>query len=86
MSKEKILANQHKIGLAANCLHISAVLYLIGGAIAVPLFLSEYQTDQGLTFLTISLLALVGGIELVAFGLYRRMRWAWTAGICIFGI
>lgn len=37
-------------------------------------------------FMFLFCLALVFGIEVVAYGLERRKFWAWIAGLCIFGL
>jgi hypothetical protein len=81
---------QHKIGLATVCLHVSALLYLIVGLLAFPLFMADdHAADMGL-FLAVALLifclVLIAGIEIVVYGLHRRKFWAWVAGLCIFGL
>jgi hypothetical protein len=79
---------QHRIGLATICLHISAVLYLLAGLL-FPVLLADEQTGVGMAFAVILLvvcLAIVVGIEIVAYGLHRRRYWAWIAGLCIFGL
>ena len=76
----------HKIGLATVCLHISAVLYLI---IGVLLLMFDDDARLGMPFAVGMLLfffVLVGGTELVVYGLHRRRFWAWVAGLCIFGV
>ena len=37
-------------------------------------------------FLFVFCLALIVGIEVVAYGIQRRKFWAWIAGLCIFGM
>ena len=79
----------HRIGMAIVCLHISAVLYLLVGALLPLLFVSRDMTGADLTFglgFLVFCLALVCGIEFVVVGLKRRKFWAWIAGLCIFGI
>jgi hypothetical protein len=79
----------HKIGLATTCLHISAVLYLVLGALMFPLFTHDDETGYGSVIAAgffVFCLILVAGIELVVYGLHRRKFWAWVAGLCIFGL
>ena len=79
---------RHRIGLAVVCLHISAVLYLLVGLLMFPLFLADDHTGIGLPLavgMFVFCLALIAGVEFVAFGLGRRKFWAWVAGLCIFG-
>ncbi len=89
----------HKIGLAMVCLPISAGLYLLVGGLMFVLFPGQANYDYniareddngfGLAFavgMFIFCLALVAGIEVVAYGLHRRKHWAWVAGRCIFVI
>lgn len=80
---------QHRIGLATTCLHISAVLYLIVGVLMFPLFMADDESGLGMVFAIVLFalcLALITGIEVVAYGLRRRKFWAWVAGLCIFGL
>jgi hypothetical protein len=80
---------KHKVGVAIVCLHLSAVLYLIVGVLMFPLFTADDDTGLGLAFavgLLTFCLALIAGIEVVAYGLRRRKFWAWVAGLCIFGV
>jgi hypothetical protein len=47
------------------------------------------RDDVGLgigLFMFLFCLALIVGIEVVAYGLERRKFWAWIAGLCIFGL
>ncbi|MEQ1905862.1 MAG: hypothetical protein ABL888_16860 [Pirellulaceae bacterium] len=83
------MAQQHRIGLATACLHISAALYVIVGLLMFPLFMLDDLTRLGLPLAVAGLLfclALVVGIEFVVNGLRRRKFWAWVAGLCIFGV
>lgn len=75
--------------MAVVCLHISAGLYLLLGLLAVPLFVADDPDGIGRPFavgLFVCCLALIAGIEFVAYGLSRRKFWAWVAGVCIFAI
>ncbi len=79
---------RHKVGLAINCLHISAVLYLLIGTSFLLLTMSDdlrIAMEFGVV-LFIFCLAMVVGIEYVVYGLTRRKYWAWIVALCIFGI
>lgn len=79
----------HRIAMAIVCLHISAVLYILVGVLALWFFLSTDDTGAGMVFgvgTLILCLALAAGIEFVVVGLRRRKLWAWIAGLCVFGI
>lgn len=75
-----------RLGVAAICLHISAVIYVIVGLALLGYFLWPQPTgmppEVGL-ICCIIFLALAFGIEVVARGLRRRKYWAWVAGVCI---
>ena len=84
----------HKIGFATVSLHISAVLYglLAVACLAGPYFVTDIPENQRTVVwivaavLAVISLALVVGVEFVAYGLRKRKFWAWVAGLCIFGL
>ena len=83
---------RHRIGMAVVCLHLSAVLYLIciiGAILWFPQIVEDDDTGFGSEFVAALILicvALIIGIEIVAFGLLRRKFWAWVAALCLFGL
>ena len=81
---------RNKIFLAIVSLHLGAALYVCAGALfAIWVYGSDVElprTKMVLPVFLVLVLAIAIGIELVAFGLYRRKFWAWVAGLCIFGL
>jgi hypothetical protein len=75
----------NRIGLAVVCLHISAAMYLLLGALVSFFFISDDKAAIGV-ILGVFCLGLIVGIEVVVYGLRKRMNWAWIAGLCIFAV
>lgn len=86
----------HGVTLAVVCLHIIAVVCLLGNVMVFWAFnfsadalASPDETGKDLAFgvgLLVFGLAMIAGIEFVVYGLRRRKFWAWVAGLCIFGM
>lgn len=73
-----------RTAVAAICLHISAVVYVI---LAVLLLGLSFESDSGLEFfLAVASIGLVVGVEAVARALQRRRFWGWVAGLCVFAV
>ncbi len=74
---------KHKLVLAAVCLHISAFLYvaIAAGCVIAALVMEDVGHFEQffLFFLGGFCMALVFGIEVVAYGIRRRWFWAWVA-------
>jgi hypothetical protein len=77
----------NRIGVAAICLHISSITYVIVGLALLGYFLWPQPTgmppEAGVACCIFCLL-FASGIEVVARALLRRKYWAWVAGMCIF--
>jgi len=79
----------HKLGIAAACLHISAVVIACVGYAVIALSMDEKQWLFRAVSVICSLVVcilLIGGLEFVAYGLHRRKPWARRAGLCLFGL
>ncbi|HKB03910.1 MAG TPA: hypothetical protein VKD90_16935 [Gemmataceae bacterium] len=78
----------HRIGLAIACLHVSAALYLLVGALMFsPYLLSDTGPSLPAAIALAALcLGLSAAAEVIAAGLRRRRLWAWIAGLCVFGM
>jgi hypothetical protein len=84
---------QRMVRLTLICLHISAVLFLVCGATLAwkPLW-DARSVDRESLWLAVMLTAmlvgvcamLVAGIEVIAYGVAQRRRWAWIAGVGLF--
>lgn len=83
---DRPLAN--RTGIAAAMLHISAGLYVLL-AVLVEVYLSKIgpameMPDDFLHLLAAFCLGLAVAVEVVAFGVHRRMKWAWPAAMAVF--
>ena len=81
----------HRIGAAAVCLRISAVIYVLVGLLFFPLMTAGFDDMSAFPLLAafgmfafcVVLAILLG--RLIE-GLWDRKLWAWAAGLAVFGI
>jgi hypothetical protein len=84
---------KHRIGMSIVCLHIAAAFYAIAGvtAVLVAIFAPEEAREMAVigriamgvvAFLSFTFATVA---EVVAWGLRRRMFWAWILGLIVFG-
>jgi hypothetical protein len=81
------------VRLALICLHTSAAIFLVCGATLAwkPLW-DARAVDRELLWLAVVMTAmlvgvcalLVAGVEVIAYGVAQRRRWAWIAGVGLF--
>ncbi|MCC6908570.1 MAG: hypothetical protein IT430_11550 [Phycisphaerales bacterium] len=81
----------HKLTMANVCLHISAAVYALFAGLMWSFSEVIFEDDPEYAgvvgaALSVFCIALIIGIEFVAWGIRRRKFWAWIAGLCIFGI
>jgi hypothetical protein len=76
-----------RIGMAIICLHIDAVIALLVGISVIGVYVREgmvFGEEPYTSGLLTVLLPLIAFIEIAAFGLQKRQKWAWIMALVIF--